>query len=154
LEDSDIFLWDSRASRQQWLEQKHDLPRLRVGVLAHPYLEPLAQRLVGQWQKSLELPAIAQSVEADQLWRDWNRGEIDLMVDVVDLDDGSLQDLWRDSLGAALSGKDASPAAWEAQLRKTLPYIPLLTNVNWVVSNAGANTVLQICPGCLTGVTP
>jgi hypothetical protein len=149
-----FFQWDSRDARQRWLEQPHDLPRLRMATFAHPFLEPLAQRLVGQWQKTLELPAAAQGVEVDQLWRDWGRGSYDLMLDVVDLDDGSLQDLWSESLGAGLTTKDADAAKWEAQMRKTLPYLPLLTNLHWVVSSGGTGIVMQICPGCVIGGGP
>ncbi len=152
--DAGAFPWDSRDARRRWLEQPRDVLRLRMVALSHPFLEPLAQRLVGQWQKSLELPAVAQGVEADQLWRDWARGSIDLMLDVVDLDDGSLQDLWRDSLGRALTAKDAGPATWEAELRTTLPYLPLLTNLHWVVSPGGPSVVQQICPGCTIGGAP
>jgi hypothetical protein len=149
-----VFQWDSREARQRWLEHPHDLPRLRLATLAHPFLEPLAQRLVGQWQKTLELPAVAQGVEVDQLWRDWGRGTYDLMLDVVDLDDGSLQDLWKESLGTSLTAKDTGTAMWELQMRKTLPYLPLLTNLHWVVSNSGAGLITQICPGCVIGGAP
>jgi hypothetical protein len=152
--ETELFQWDSRVSRQLWLEKPHDVPRLRVGALNQPFLESVAQRLAGQWQKSLELPAVPQSFEVDQLWRDWNRGAAELMLDVVDLDDGSLQDLWSESLGSALRAKDAGPDTWEAQLRKTLPYLPLLTHVNWVVSNSGAGVITQLCPGCVIGGAP
>jgi hypothetical protein len=152
--EASFLQWDSRDARQRWLEQPHDVPRLRMATLAHPFLEPLAQRLVGQWQKTLELPAVAQGVEVDQLWRDWSRGAADLMLDVVDLDDGSLQDLWSDALGGKLDGKDAGPPAWEEQLRKSLPYLPLLTNLHWVVSSGGPGPIAQICPGCVIGGQP
>lgn len=152
--DHELFQWDSRSARQHWLEHPPAVQRLRIAVLSHPFLESLAQRLAGNWQKSLELPTAVQPYEADRLWRAWQRGEVELMVDVVDLDDGSLQDLWGETLGAALHGKDAAPAAWEQRLRAAPPYLPLLTHVQWVVSATGPETLARACPGCAIAAPP
>lgn len=148
INDHELFQWDSRSARQHWLERPPALERLRIGVLSHPLLESLAQRLAGNWQKSLELPTAVHPYDADRLWRAWQRREMDLMVDVVDLDDGSLQDLWKESLGMALQGTDARPPVWEQRLRATLPYLPLLTHVSWVATAGGAEVISRICPGC------
>jgi hypothetical protein len=162
---ADAFVWDSLTARQRWLGQPRPERRLKIAVLVHPLLEPLAQQIAGQWQKSLELQVSTHPLEADRIWSDWAGDTYDLMLDVVDLDDGSLQDLWN----AALPGlpplpqpktrKAAQPKGgqndletlleWEQRLRLGWPYLPLVTNTQWVFAARGhANQITQACPGC------
>ena len=81
------------------------------------------------------------------------------MLDVVDLDDGSLQDLWSAALAGdrprqARSSADAPApedlSRWEARLARQLPYAPLLTRVQPCAARgeAGSGLVQRICPAC------
>jgi hypothetical protein len=124
-------------------------------VLSHPLLEGVARRLSGQWQTTLGLAAVPELVDADRLLQSWNSGQFDLLLDVVDLDDGSLQDLWSGALGGRLSGGSEPPSAaqltdWEGSLRRELPYLPLLANLHHVLApgEGGAEKLRQVCPGC------
>jgi hypothetical protein len=153
--ESVLFQFDPLAARQKWLALRLPERRLRLVSLAHPFLEPLALRLAGQWQKSLELAVVPESVDSDRLWRVWQSEEFDLMLDVVDLDDGSLNDLWRDALEDHFTGKDANPAGWERVLQDTMPYFPILSNVHWLVTRPGQDALAaQVCPGCVRVQAP
>jgi hypothetical protein len=90
-------------------------------------------------------------------------GRHDLYLTVVDLNDGSLQNLWARALPPealalgpnALLGKDAEKrlAAWEAALLESLPYLPVLENLHWAVSQESA-PIRAICPACIVPVSP
>ena len=72
-----------------------------------------------------------------------------MALTVVDLDDGSLQDLWRD----ALEDQPASSAplpGWEARLRETLPYLPLLHNEHFLLAGTARAyaRAAAMCPAC------
>ncbi len=161
--EAESLHWDSRLARKQWLASAGSGldRRLRMAVLAHPLLETIARRLAGQWQATLGLAAVPELVEADRIVQAWNGGTYDLMLDVVDLDDGSLQDLWRDSLGSVGQGALDPPtssqlASWETVLRKSLPYLPLLTGMQYFLprSDAAAESLRALCPACVPVATP
>ncbi|MFI5399882.1 MAG: hypothetical protein ACHQZQ_02365 [SAR324 cluster bacterium] len=164
--------WDSRLARQNWLARGAAGPveRLRLAVLSHALLEAIALRLAGQWQATLGVSAVPERVDADRLLQAWNAGSYDAMVDVVDLDDGSLQDLWSAArLPGQLAGErprqarsaaDAPSAddltGWEARLARELPYVPLLTHMQVYAARGGTGTGLlqRICPTCALGSKP
>jgi hypothetical protein len=158
----EVLRWDSRLARKQWLAGADARlnRRLRFAVLPHPVLDAIARRLAGQWETTLGVVAVPERVEPDRLLQLWNAGTFDVMLDVVDLNDGSLQYLWAQSIKGA---KGSSPPSasdvtkWEAQLVHELPYLPLLSNLQVFAARgeAGSATVAQLCPGCaISGEAP
>jgi len=139
--------WDARAARGTWLARERALPRLRLEVLAHPWLQAMATRIAQQWQRTLNLTAGAVALDAEVFAARAGPGAPALRLEVVDLDDGSLQDLW-------LEHEPPRPAAdlagCEADFQARVPYLPLLANLHFAVAvGAEAGTRLaQVCPGC------
>ncbi|MFI5400979.1 MAG: hypothetical protein ACHQZQ_08020, partial [SAR324 cluster bacterium] len=159
--------WDSRLARKDWLARGAAGPveRLRLAVLPHALLEAIARRLAGQWQATLDIAAVPERVDADRLLQAWNSGGYDAMVDVVDLDDGSLQDLWSAALPGELPRQARSPgdvpsaddlSRWEARLARELPYVPLLTRLEVYAArgDTGSDLAQRICPACALGSEP
>ncbi len=159
--------WDSRLARQQWLAGAaagtggNPERRLRLAVLSHPLLEAFARRLAGQWQATLGVVAVPELIEADRLVQAWNGGGYDLLLEVADLDDGSLQDLWSSALGSGERGRSEPPtpaqlAAWEQALQRDLPYLPLLASVQVVLARGegGAEALRWMCPACTPAYEP
>jgi hypothetical protein len=159
--------WDSRVARQAWLAHGGAGPvqRMRLAVLSHPLLEAIARRLAGQWQATLGIAAVVERVDADRLLQAWNAGGYDALVDVVDLDDGSLQDLWSAELPGVRPRQGRSPgdppgaedvAAWEQRLDRELPYLPLLTHLQVVAArvDAAPDLLRRLCPACSFGSGP
>jgi hypothetical protein len=163
-EAADPLAWDTLRARRVWLEARQgtprELPELTLAVLEHPVLERIARRVQAQWSRTLNLSLRVQPLSADQFHRAIAAGRVDLYLDVVDLDDGSLQDLWLESLRSlrALEGPAApgSPPAWETALRKHLPYLPLLGNLHAVLLRREAPPELlpRVCPGCVPVESP
>jgi len=165
--EAEALRWDSRLARKQWLalaghdaEAREPSRRLRLAVLSHPLLEVFARRIAGQWQTTLDVVAVPELVDAERLLPAWNSGAYDALLDVADLDDGSLQDLWNSALGAGEGGGEpptpAQLAVWEGRLRQDLPYLPLLTGIQTVLAHgAGAAERLRhVCPGCAHAAAP
>ncbi len=155
-EPAEALAWDTLTARRMWLDAKHDLPELRLVTMEHPLLEKLASRIQAQWNKTLNLTLRLQLLTVDQFYRLIDAGEADVSLEVMDLDDGSLQDLWTDTLrglDAPLGGK---PAGWEAALRKGLPYLPVLGNTQSVLlrPDAPPGLLQQVCPGCVPAPSP
>lgn len=159
--------WDSRLARQEWLARGTVGPvqRLRLAVLSHPLLEAIARRLAGQWQATLGIAAVPERVDADRLVQAWNAGNYDALLDVVDADDGSLQDLWSAALPGERPRQARSPgdppaagdlSAWEQRLERDLPYLPLLTAMQVYAARGDAGTELlrRVCPACALGAEP
>lgn len=161
--EAEVLGWDSRLARKQWLANAgaSSVRRLRLAVLSHPLLEVFARRLAGQWQTTLGIVAVPELVDADRLLQAWNSGAYDALLDVVELDDGSLQDLWSAAIGTGERGNVEPPtpaqlAAWEAKLRQDVPYLPLLTGVQYVLARGEGATehLRQVCPGCASATAP
>ncbi|HEX9843006.1 MAG TPA: hypothetical protein VGC20_09665 [bacterium] len=147
---------DTLQARRLWLQAQRKLPELRLVTLDHPVLERLAGRMQAQWNKTLNLTLRVLVVPADQFYRALERGDGDLFVDVADLDDGSLQDLWLDALRELRAPLGGGPARWEAALRKGLPYLPVLGSVHTVLlrPNAPPGLLERVCPGCVPAPPP
>ncbi len=155
----DGLRWDSREARRAWLAAPAGSrgPRtLRLGYARHPLLEAWAERLAAQWQKTLEIAVTPQAVDPERLGPLWDSGSLDLLLDVLDLDDGSLQDAWRDGSPAAEIGAPAGQSAADAvpgveqRLRAQRPYLPLLSNTSLVLGRGpgSAARIAAFCPGC------
>ncbi|MBI3994039.1 MAG: hypothetical protein HY342_12260 [Candidatus Lambdaproteobacteria bacterium] len=150
--------WNTLDARRQWLGTPGLPERLSVTVLEHPRLNGLASRLASQWRRTLNLQVSLRVLSLDNFAVALQEGGYELLLDVVDLEDGSLQGLWRQSLEAAgvAAGphKDGAAAGgfqrWEQALQAQLPYLPLLVNEHHLVA-AGprAEEILRVmCPGC------
>jgi hypothetical protein len=156
LEPAEALAWDTLSARRMWLESKHELPELRLATMDHPLLEKLAGRIQAQWNKTLNLTLRLQVLTVDQFYRLLDAGEADVSLEVVDLDDGSLQDLWMESLSALDAPLGGKHAAWEEALRKGLPYVPVLGNTQAVLlrPDAPAGLLERVCPGCVPSGSP
>jgi hypothetical protein len=156
VQPEEALLWDTLRARRIWLDAKHALPELRLVVLQHPVLERLAARMQAQWNRTLNLTLRVQPLPPDQFYRLIAAGEAELVLEVDDLDDGSLQSLWSDSLAALHVPLSSGRPAWEAALRKGLPYLPVLGNVHGVLLRREAPPELlqRVCPGCRPSDSP
>jgi len=155
-----VLAWDTRRARRAWLQGPERPEHLTLVVLNVPSLLRLARQLAANWQKTLNVRTTVDGVPPEQLGPLLATGAYDLWLDVVDLEDGSLQALWRD----ALAGQAVSPAAvsegaqldtWEALLREQVPYLPLLGNAHAVVTRGSrADEARQALCGACRGFTP
>ena len=149
--------WNTRAARRQWLSTPGLPARLSLTFLEHPQLNGLAHRLAGQWRRTLNLDVALRVLSVDNFAVATQEDGYDLLLDVVDLEDGGLQELWRQSLAAAGATTTAERAAgagrwqaWEQAMQARLPYLPLLVNMHHMVA-AGprADQILRtLCAGC------
>jgi len=148
--------WDTLSARRLWLEGKHELPELHLAVLDHPVLMRLANRIQAQWSKTLNLSVRVEVLTVEQFYRAIRTGAADISLDVMDLDDGSLQDLWLDTLRDLHAPLGGSSPRWEVALRKDLPYLPVLDNLHPVLLRRGAPQGLleRVCPGCVPADSP
>jgi hypothetical protein len=143
--------WDARSARALWLGSNVPVRRLRLATLPHPRLREVARIAASQWQRTLNATVLVQVVAVPRFADVLARGEADLALDVLDLDNGSLQALWNALLPG--SGDAARIAAWEADFRERAPYLPLLANDQYTLARnpEGAARLALVCPGC-TGV--
>lgn len=155
------LLWDARLARRAWLKRRRGTGVLRLAVLDHPLLASLAHAVANQWKKTLGLSVVVRPFPAERFLVAENGPAWDLLLTAVDLDDGSLQDLWRPTLAVpaatetASAAENAPPAstqltAWETRLQRELPYLPLVRNTHFLL--ARSQLVLRrakaICPAC------
>jgi hypothetical protein len=147
--------WNSLEARRRWLNKERPAVPLRLGVLPHPTLERAARGIAGQWKRTLNLSVTVEPLPVDRFQLAQARGDVDLVLDVADLDDGSLQELWHDAPPDA--GANGAPppdaqtlAVWESRLQATLPYLPLLINLHHLLSpGPGAfRRVAALCKAC------
>ena len=155
-EPAEALAWDTLSARRMWLDARHELPELRFVTMEHPLLERLASRIQAQWNKTLNLTLRLQLLTVDQFYRLIDAGEADLSLEVMELDDGSLQDLWSEALQRLDAPLDGTPAGWEAALRKGLPYLPVLGNTQSVLlrPEAPPGLLQRVCPGCVPAASP
>lgn len=147
------FLWNARTARRSWLQMDNPPLRLSMAVLRHPLLQRVAENLASQWKKTLGLIVELRPLSVEKFHLSGGADAADFALLAVDLDNGSLQDLWREALAggpAGLSGKTAKGR--EAWLQKNLPYLPLIRNVHFLLapSPAAYRRVAHLCPGCVT----
>ena len=156
VEDTPLLRRDSLSARRLWLKSESRPDQLRLAVLAHPFLERLAQRVREQWRKTLNLTLEVEVLTVDQFYRVIEQGEADMALEVADLDNGSLQDLWLAALRAAGASLDHGPPQWEAALRNGLPYLPLIGNVHHVLlrRHPPPGLLQRVCPGCRETARP
>jgi hypothetical protein len=143
--------YDTLRARRLWLSREREIPaELRLSVLQHPWLERLARAVGEHWRRTLNLKIRVEALPPDLFYRMGTASEPELRMEVVDLDDGSLQDLWQESLGEVRAGFTNSPSQWEALLRENLPYLPLVANLHYVLLKKKAKRDLLpgICPDC------
>jgi hypothetical protein len=148
--------WDSRLARQGWLKLKEKPAALRLAVLPHPLLEGLATDIQAQWSRTLNLEVRVDTPSVDGFAGALPEGRADLALEVVDLDDGSLQDLWQAGLGEEGPAPGSGPEDWEARLRARRPYLPLLGNLHLVLLRRDAPPELlgRVCPACRAVSSP
>lgn len=156
LKPASELAWNTLQARRLWLQRERKLPRLRMAVLDDPVLQRLATLMQAQWLKTLNLSVRVQVLPVDEFARQSGAPAADFRLDVVDLDDGSLQDLWRQALDALHAPLGGTPQQWEAALRGALPFLPLLDNVHPVLVRPGAPAGLlqRVCPGCVPASSP
>ncbi len=146
---------DTRRARRAWLQQAEPPEHLTLVVLKVPSLLRLARELAAHWQRTLNLRTTVNGVPPEQLGPLLATAAYDVWLDVVDLEDGSLQALWRD----ALDGQTLAPAAerdsahldaWETLLQEQAPYLPLLGNAHALVTRGSRADEAQqvLCPAC------
>ncbi len=143
--------YNTLQARRLWLTRNREIPaELRLSVLQHPWLERLARAVGEHWRRTLNLKIRVEALPPDLFYRMGTASEPELRMEVVDLDDGSLQDLWQESLGEVRAGFTNSPSQWEALLREELPYLPLVANLHYVLLKKKAKPDLlpRICPDC------
>ena len=144
-----VLRWNALLARKNWLRKPRARTRFALAVLAHPILQRVARGLADQWKKTLGVELSVTSLPAEKFTRMDERSGFDMALTVADLDDGSLQDLWRD----ALADQPASPAPQpgrEARLRETLPNLPLLHNAHFLLAGSARAyaRASATCPTC------
>ena len=154
---AEVLTGDALQSRTLWLRQENPLRTLTLNVPEHPYLIRLGQAIAARWRRTLNLE-VAEAVRKPAQLAALSAAVSPMVrVDVVDMEDGSLQDLWREALGEegmTLLAVDLGAA--EAQLRASLPYLPLFQQMEYVVvpSWAPEEMMGRVCPGCRTATPP
>ena len=79
-----------------------------------------------------------------------------MKISVVDLDDGSLQDLWESALARRSREENGTaltqPDKLESWLRREMPYLPLLGETNYLLARSQSlyRRSLPFCPACRT----
>ena len=150
------FPWNTRHARREWLRLKTRPGPQVLGAPRHPALNRIAEQIQAQWSRTLNFSLSVTSYPVHQFQGALERWETGLVLDVVDLDDGSLQALWMTAVDPEPSVFPASPGdegrvmAGEAGLRQRLGYLPLLVNSHYVLLRKGAppEWMHRICPGC------
>ncbi|MDH5751800.1 MAG: hypothetical protein OEZ59_05220, partial [Deltaproteobacteria bacterium] len=127
---------------------------LQLLLPENPYLERLASLLADRWRRSLNLGLEIHPLGMTMFAERAAGAVSSLVLDVVDLDDGSLQDLWEKSLAGYAPGAGAPVTLenLELSLRERMPYVPLLRNVHYLVlprEGGKSRSTEDICPGCL-----
>ena len=155
---------DARLARRTWLSQERSIGRPSLAVIDFPALVGLAAVIAAQWQRTLNLSVTVAPVAVDRFERERQAWRHDAYLTVVDLDDGSLQDLWREALGGRPWEADPQTGApppeqianWEAEFLERLPYLPVLQNAHWVAAKGeqAAARIRAICPGCRVPAPP
>ena len=160
-----VLRWNSRHARQEWVKYDNKPEELSLGVLNHPWLRDIADRIQAHMNRTINLPLTIITFPADQFQQASKIWKTDMVLEVVDLEDGSLQNLWLAGLenseaapgnppNAAKAGKKSrrnrSVNALEIQLRGSLPYLPLLINNHYTLLRKKPSRYLfqRICGGC------
>ena len=145
-----VLGWNALEARRAWLNREHTVEPWNLLVLAHPILERVSKAMQAQWRRTLNrdvsitpLPITRLALAARENRSAWT-------LEVVDMDDGSLQDLWEEALEGEQALAGAEPKSLEERLRGKLPYLPLIGNVHWVVLRNGVpgERIQDICPDC------
>lgn len=147
--------WNTRRARRIWMSKKRPERRIGLALLSHPVLEEVGRALAGQVKKTLNLSLFVHSYPPGSFAEASEKGQIEMIIETVDLDDGSLQELWSDAiLNEATPGgspaQGADPAPLEKMLRAELPYLPLIANRAYylIINKKGAKALPIICPEC------
>ena len=160
-----VLRWNSREARKEWVKNNNKPEELSLGVLDHPWLLEIADRIQAHLNRTINLPLTITTFPVDQFQRLLESWKTDLTLEVVDLEDGSLQNLWLSELGTpeavpaglpnpAAPGKNSPPNrsvnALEIELRGRLPYLPLLINNHYVLLRKKPPRYMfwRICSGC------
>jgi len=142
---------DALHARTLWLQEEPPLKSFSLNVLSHPFLNRLGQGIAARWRRSLNLD-VTEVVRKPAHFAALSSSETPVVIlEVVDLEDGSLQDLWRESLGPeGLALFASNPRAAEERLRSELPYLPVFQQVHHVVVPGWAPEEMlgRVCPGC------
>ncbi len=147
--------WDSLAARREWMKKERPEASIRFGVLAHPLLERVASGMAGQWKRTLNLSATVTALPVEGFHLALSEGELDLGLDVADLDDGSLQELWFPVLeSSGGDGRDNHQERGlpelERRLQARLPFLPILSNRHFLIAptRRAFQRAAVLCPGC------
>ncbi|MEE8397269.1 MAG: hypothetical protein V3S29_14525 [bacterium] len=147
------LLWNSLRAREVWMGEPLLPKRFTLAVLDHPLLVRVGRALAGQWRKTLNLSVAVRVLPVDRFVS--ASAGADGVLEVADLDDGSLQDLWQKAIAGG--SRPVLPplsagllAEWETALQRELPYLPLLGNRHFVLARGprAARTLARVCPGC------
>ena len=139
------LLDDAQQARIKWFEEDAERPSLlRIAVVAHPELENIARRISQSWQRNFRLRVVVLASQTHSFAS--NIPRVNFFLDVVDLNDGSLQKL----LAQQLNKKTLDLPAWENELRQEIPYIPLFQNSHYAFCKKSlGNACLKfVCPSC------
>lgn len=156
----DFLVWDARTARGDWLKLDNPPRKLSLAVLRHPVLKRVAQGLASQWKKSLSLEITVVLLSVEKFDQPGGADEADFNLLVVDLDNGSLQDLWRAALQVTTEAPverssqvsaETSMAGFATLLRRDLPYLPLIQNAHYLLASSPAayRRAAHLCPGCV-----
>ncbi len=140
---------NAQQARIQWF-QKDNPPTLQIAVIANPWMEHVARQISQSWQRNLRLRVV---VSATPVHRFANSiPQADFFLDIVDLNDGTLQDLWTEYLNESL----ASPSSWEAELQANLPYMPLFSTSHYAFckKSLSSRCLKSVCPSCTRYLPP
>jgi len=153
-----LFDWNTRAARRAWLDAVPDAAPATLAVADHPMLLRLARRAAQHWRRTLNWGVVVRPLPPERFADVVAGGDAELWLEVRDLDDGSLQDLWADVLPAPATVETKLPepldaptlAAWERSLREAPPYLPLVVNrrVAVTLTATGAAALPAVCGGC------
>lgn len=164
------LLWNTREARQEWVKNDQKPAELSLGVLDHPWLRDIADRIQAHLNRTINLPLTITTFPADQFQQVLKTWKTDITLEVVDLEDDSLQNLWLTELekpeaatGDSTNDNSTTPAktgnnslrsrsvkSLEIELRRRLPYLPLLINNHYVLlrKKPPPSMFWRICGGC------
>ena len=149
------MVWNAREARSLWLAKSRGRIQPRLAVMDHPLMVRIARTIAGYWKKTLNLPVNVLPLSPELLARSRRAGDSEIYLDVIDLDDGSMQNLWEQSQKALSVLPEAKSKQTlkevEQVFQQQLPYLPILQNRHFTLlrSDRMESEMTRLCPHCV-----
>ncbi len=124
-----------------------------MAIPAHRILQRVGRTLASQWKKTLNLSVVIRSFGPGEFVSASRSGKFDFIMEVVDLDNGSMQDLWAEGTAGipfrtSLLEPDKALDKLENAWLSSIPHLPLIGNRHFTVGPGNAGKLAALCPGC------